>query len=50
MLRVARAAAVAQQVDVELELGAGGGEIDHRIVQFLEGSLRAQQMQARPDA
>src|SRR4051794_33043268 len=47
--RVARAAAVAQEVHVELELAAAGREREHRVVELLERRARAEQAQARPD-
>jgi hypothetical protein len=47
---VAGAAAVAQEVDVELELLAGRGEREHRVVLLLEGSAGAQESQARSHA
>jgi hypothetical protein len=41
---------VAQEVDVELELGAGGREGEHRVVELLERGLLAQEVQAAGDA
>ena len=48
--RVARPAAVAQQVDVQLELGAGRRQPQHLVVQLVERRARPQQAQPRPDA
>jgi len=41
---------VAQQVDVELELGADRREVDHRVVQLLERGAGAEQPEPRADA
>jgi hypothetical protein len=47
---MAGAPAVAQQVDVQLELLAGRGQREHLIVQLAERRARAQQMQPHADA
>jgi hypothetical protein len=41
---------VAQEVHVQLELGAARGEVEHPVVELLEGRAGAQQRQTRPDA
>jgi hypothetical protein len=41
---------VAQQVDVELELGARRRQRQHLVVKLLERRARAQQVQPHPDA
>jgi hypothetical protein len=40
---VARAATVAQQIDVQLELLTAGSQREHPVVQLLEGSAGPQQ-------
>src|SRR5947209_13988280 len=47
---VARAAAVAQEVDVELELLAGRGEREHLVVELVEAGARGEEVQAGADA
>src|SRR4051794_31189427 len=48
--RVAGAAAVAQQVHVQLELLAGRREREHLVVQLLKRRTRSQQVQPHADA
>src|SRR5262249_25964026 len=48
--RVAGAPPVAQDVDVEFELGAAWREIEHRVVDAIRGPARRQQPQPRTDA
>ena len=48
--RVARAPAVAQQVHVQLELGALGRQPQHLVVQLVERRARPQQPEPRADA
>src|SRR5215208_5851366 len=49
-LRVAGAPAVAQQVDVELQLLPARGDGEHVVVQLLERRARAEQPEPRADA
>src|SRR5204862_101881 len=48
-LRVARPPAVAQQMHVELELGAARRQREHLVVQLVEGRARPEQPQAHAD-